>query len=240
MKNFIIYKHTSPNGKAYIGLTTKTLNERAGNNGRCYKHNTYFYRAIIKYGWKNFKHEILFKNINTSKIASKLEIEAITLFKSNNPIYGYNITSGGEFFKHSQKSKQLISNALTGIKRSDIVKKNKSESMCGKDNHNYGKSFTLEHRSKISESNKGRSFSEEHKSKLAEAHKGQVPTKYQLEAAAKVKSRPVIQLTTNNIINKFSSAAEASRRTGIDNSAIIKVCKNKRKKAGGFIWKYDI
>lgn len=41
-----------------------------------------------------------------------------------------------------------------------------------------------------------------------------------------------------NYIIEFSSARGASRVTGVDNSAITKVCKGKRKTAGGFIWKY--
>ena len=42
----------------------------------------------------------------------------------------------------------------------------------------------------------------------------------------------------NNFIKEYSSATEASNETKIDRSSIIKVCKNKRKKAGEFIWKY--
>ena len=39
-------------------------------------------------------------------------------------------------------------------------------------------------------------------------------------------------------IASFYGANEAKRVTGIDNSEILKVCKLKRKTAGGFIWKF--
>lgn len=39
-------------------------------------------------------------------------------------------------------------------------------------------------------------------------------------------------------INTFKSTHEASRKTGISQSSIVKVCKGKRKSAGGFQWNY--
>jgi hypothetical protein len=62
MKRWILYRHTSPSGKVYIGITFKTANKR-WNNGRGYSNCTYFYNAILKYGWDNIKHEILFTDL---------------------------------------------------------------------------------------------------------------------------------------------------------------------------------
>ena len=68
MKDFIrkpkqghgfIYRYISPSNKNYIGQTTKSLKERAKNNGNGYKNCSVFYNAILKYGFKNFKIEIL-------------------------------------------------------------------------------------------------------------------------------------------------------------------------------------
>ena len=42
-----------------------------------------------------------------------------------------------------------------------------------------------------------------------------------------------------NIINVFKSISEASRRTSIQATHIVKVCKDKNKTAGGYVWKYD-
>lgn len=47
-----------------------------------------------------------------------------------------------------------------------------------------------------------------------------------------------IDLNTNEVIQVFNSASEAARMTGVDASTIIKVCKGKRNKAGGFKWQY--
>lgn len=54
-----IYKYTSPSGKSYIGQTIQSLHERAKTNGKGYKKCSLFYKAIQKYGFKNFSVEIL-------------------------------------------------------------------------------------------------------------------------------------------------------------------------------------
>ena len=58
-KCFVIYMHTSPSGKSYIGQTNDY-------NTRCRRHKTdmksgcpAFRDAIKKYGWDNFKWEII-------------------------------------------------------------------------------------------------------------------------------------------------------------------------------------
>jgi len=52
-------------------------------------------------------------------------------------------------------------------------------------------------------------------------------------------SKGVVQISENGcIVEQFNCIMDATRKTGIDNSSIIKVCKNKRKKAGNFNWKY--
>ena len=92
--NYILYKHTSPSNKVYIGITKQTLKAR-WNNGHGYKNNEYFTNAIKKYGKDNFKHEILFNNLTLDE-AKKLEIKTIAFYDSTNRNKGYNITIGGE------------------------------------------------------------------------------------------------------------------------------------------------
>lgn len=41
------------------------------------------------------------------------------------------------------------------------------------------------------------------------------------------------------LINTYSSLMDAERETGIPNNNICNCCKNKRKTAGGYIWKYE-
>lgn len=90
-----VYKHTSPNGKVYIGITNQNPERRWGKNGRGYKENGYFYRAIEKHGWNNFKHEILADNL-TEEEACNLEIKLIEEFNTTDRSCGYNRHSGGK------------------------------------------------------------------------------------------------------------------------------------------------
>jgi len=59
--NFLIYKHTSPTGKSYIGLTSKSMNERLYEHVKASKcdSNTRFHQAIRKYGIEKFKKDDL-------------------------------------------------------------------------------------------------------------------------------------------------------------------------------------
>ena len=59
-----IYRHWIINDrgieKSYIGKTKKTIEHRSRNNGKGYLyHDTLFARAIKKYGWDNFHHDII-------------------------------------------------------------------------------------------------------------------------------------------------------------------------------------
>ncbi len=88
-----IYKHTVPNGKMYIGITRQE-NKRRWQNGKGYKTQKKFWRAIQKYGWKNIKHEVLESNL-TEKEASEKEKIYIEQYKTTNSKYGYNVSIGG-------------------------------------------------------------------------------------------------------------------------------------------------
>ena len=87
--------HTSPCGKVYIGITCRSVVRRWGVNGCRYNKSPYFWNAIQKYGWDNFRHEILLYNLSKEE-ASEKEKEYIAKYRSNEPDYGYNLTSGGE------------------------------------------------------------------------------------------------------------------------------------------------
>lgn len=88
-KEFCVYKHTNKeNGKVYIGITCTEPHER----WRCgfgYKDNQDFFEDIVKYGWDNFDHEILYSNL-TEQEALKIEDELIIKHKSYKSNYGYN------------------------------------------------------------------------------------------------------------------------------------------------------
>lgn len=88
---YCIYKHTSPNGKSYIGIT-KNINKRWGENGNGYKKQKKFWNAIKKYGWDNFQHEIIEDNLTLEQacVGEELYIQIYNSIKN-----GYNIYPGG-------------------------------------------------------------------------------------------------------------------------------------------------
>lgn len=104
--DYCVYKHTSPRGKVYIGITGQRPEER-WQGGLGYRHNEYFFRAILKYGWENFKHEILHTGLSKDE-ACAAEVALIASHRSTEKAYGYNITGGGETFKHSPESIQKM------------------------------------------------------------------------------------------------------------------------------------
>lgn len=63
-RTFVVYMHTSPTGKRYIGTTYRKPKYRWGINGKNYSNNQYFWGAIQKHGWENFKHEILYSELS--------------------------------------------------------------------------------------------------------------------------------------------------------------------------------
>jgi group I intron endonuclease len=109
--------------KYYVGITSQEVKKR-WKHGCGYQENAHFWRAIQKYTWENMEHEIIASNL-TEQEAKSFEIKLIALLNSNNYLYGYNITSGGE--------------GSSGLKR------------YGADNPFYGKKHTEETKRKMSE-----------------------------------------------------------------------------------------
>ena len=99
MGNWTVYKHTNKiNGKSYIGITSRKPEDRWGTNGYKYQSQKSKYlcfsKAIQKYGWDNFTHEILFTGL-TKEDACKKEKDLISFYNTKAP-FGYNLTDGGE------------------------------------------------------------------------------------------------------------------------------------------------
>ena len=71
-QKWCIYKHTNKiNGKIYIGQAKGRPELRWGRKGSNYKSSVLFYRAIQKYGWNNFCHEILFNDLTEDEAKCK-------------------------------------------------------------------------------------------------------------------------------------------------------------------------
>lgn len=114
----IIYKFTSPSGKAYIGQSEyEDLEVRKGQHIADAKHAakrnfevrgcTAFWRALIKYGPENFEEEILLYCPDDE--LNDRETEMIKLHNTLSP-NGYNLnTGGGVNRKIAQETKDRIS-----------------------------------------------------------------------------------------------------------------------------------
>ena len=227
---YIVYKHTTPNRKIYIGITSLSLQNR-WRNGKGYRRNTLFFKAINKYGWDNIKHEVLFDNL-TKEEAEQKEIELIKLYKSNNKKFGYNIENGGN-------SKGKISDAEK--KKRSIIFKGKNNPMYGvkrygAENPAFGKHWTEERKKQHSQKLMGRykgnnnpmfgkHHTEKQKALFSEMFKG----------SKNPRAKKVFCIETNTI---YLTAKEASKITGINNSSISQCCNGKYKTAGGYHWKF--
>lgn len=224
-KTYCVYKHISPSGKVYIGITSQKPEYR-WDNGNGYKRNVYFYNSIQKYGWNNFKHEILFTNLTKAEACSK-EKELIVLYDSNNRNKGYNLSVGGEL-------------SALGAILSDETRRKMSESRTGEKNHFYGKHHSEETKKLISDKAKKRTRSEESKRKTSKTLKGHIVSEETRKKISNSHSKkPVVQLNQNhNIVATYISIMEAHRQTGIRHAGIIACCRYKQKTAGGFIWRY--
>lgn len=131
MKLYSLYRHTSPSGKIYIGITSQ-IPEKRWYNGKGYKRHTYFFNAILKYGWDNIKHEVLFTGLN-ELTAKSLEIDLIRHYKSLG--ISYNITDGGDGYlgyKPSEETKKVWSKQRKGRTLSEEWKDKISDSLKGR------------------------------------------------------------------------------------------------------------
>lgn len=226
--NYLVYKHTSPSGKVYIGITCQKITKR-WKNGRGYEGCTVFYRAVQKYGWQNIKHEIVAEGL-TNEEACLMEQELISKFKSHDPQYGYNMTLGGERYDPN-----------------DEWRKRASESH---------KRYYQEHpeaRDRVAQQNRGRECSEENKEvlrakmkqyyidhpeereRVANTFRGMKRSEEFCKKLGERKSKPVICLETGV---RYKSITQAAEELGVHRTAISQVLKGKAKTCGGHKFAY--
>jgi group I intron endonuclease len=95
---FIVYQITNlVNGKIYVGKTTKSLGERWASHLAAVSRGkrSRLYAAIRKYGPSCFFMEMIDSTPDLEAL-DDLERKWISEKNSNNPLYGYNMTEGGE------------------------------------------------------------------------------------------------------------------------------------------------
>lgn len=215
-----IYKYTSPSGKSYIGQTIRSLEERAGHDGKNYKGSYEFYKAIRKYGFKNFEIEVLAEVLQEQ--LNQMEIKYIQLFNTLIP-NGYNISAGGQNIGKGKKGRKVYQYSM---KDGSFIKEWFSAVEAERSFH--GSSNVLEN-----------------------CLLGKVYTQWgYCWSYLKMDKFPIHERMVNpkekkvemyslkgELLETFSSIAEAVRKTGCERSAIKRCCRGELKSHGGYIWK---
>lgn len=225
MIGYTVYKHTSPSGKVYIGITARPVSRR-WHGGSAYRNNAHFYAAIKKYGWDAFQHAILAEGL-TKEAACDMEVRLIAEYDSTNPAKGYNRSCGGDKttlgFKVSPETRRKISQALTGKRK--------------------GVPHTREHAEHISQGLEGHTVTAATREKLRAAMGGRFNT---AEARAKQKTNTprgekhpkataVLCLDTGESYPTIQAAAEAH---GLRRNSVSACCRGLQQTAGGLRWEY--
>ena len=94
MITYTVYRHITPSGKSYIGITSKSVEKRKRWG---YRKNPYMTAAVKKYGWTNIETEILAEDVTLDE-ANLLETYYIASFETQDRKHGYNICDGGMYF----------------------------------------------------------------------------------------------------------------------------------------------
>lgn len=213
--------HTSPSNKRYIGITGQKPKRRWREDGYGYKDNLYFWKAIQKYGWDNFKHEILFEGLSKEEAEQK-EIELISYYKSNYKDFGYNLSSGGE-------------SGSNGYKYNEEQREHMRKIHGGKNNPMYGKHHTKDTIEIERIKHMRENLSPETIYKMSIAKKGKKRSEESIKKQIESISNKVICLETSVVYN---GTKEAGRLNNLDPSSISKVCRGERQTCGGFHWCY--
>lgn len=240
MSNYTVYMHVSPSNKRYIGITSLDINRRWRKNGKGYKHQQYFYRAIKKYGWDNFQHIIVAKGLD-EETAKWLEVELIREFDTTNQDNGYNISLGGNTGNGLRGEDHPNYNRPMLQEQKDKISKTRIENGVakGENNPNYGKHLSEESIKKMKDTKNNKPTEEKNEinKKISKARIEKGVAKGKNNPSAKT----IICLTTKEI---FYTMKDASEKYNCCDTGISMCCKGKRNYNGKLsdgtplVWKY--
>lgn len=236
--NYSVYKHTFPNGKVYIGITSQALEKRFAN-GRGYKKCPKMHSAIMKYGWNNVEHELLYSGLSKEEAEQK-EIELIAFFGSVKN--GYNVDHGGNVCgTHSIETRNKISAGNVGKPRPRFTEEKRakySKMFSGDKNPFYGKHHSEAVKAKHgdfmkgNQFNKGKHHSEEFKAKKSQ----QMREKY--ANGNNPRSKKVMAISGRGDIRMFNSLRIASMIVGVSPATLLKHIRRCDEFLGSY-WRYE-
>lgn len=171
----IVYTATNTeNGKSYVGQTSQTLRRRFYKHSYDAKNGSdaLFHRAIRKYGLNKFDIQQVFETSKRDSLNNTEKLWVI-LLQAYNPIFGYNLTAGGEGGLPTEEVREKmrqakltnpaamervhqLSLANRGRKASKELRQRLREVNGGINNGFFGKTHTDESKRKISETQKNR------------------------------------------------------------------------------------
>ena len=232
-----IYIHKNKvNGKVYVGQTIQNPpSKRWGRNGIKYQGQSYFWKAIQKYGWDNFEHTILEDNIPEKKLSEREEYW-IKFYNAANREYGYNYYETSNLEKHTYKMPEK----WNGEARKQYYEEHpeKVEQIRQKVTELWQdpafRDKALSNRPDISGENNpmyGKHLSEETKQKISEHFKNR--------AIYRDNTQPVKNLDTGEIFYSTADAAESlgkDRKSGSGN--IKRAASGQQNKAYGYSWAF--
>lgn len=238
MQTYKVYKHTFPNGKVYIGITSQPLEKRF-ENGRGYKKCPKIHNAILKYGWNNVEHELLYDGLTKQEAESK-EIELIAFYGSVEN--GYNADHGGNTSgTHSIETRHKMSVSGKGKKKPPVSEERKQRySVCysGSGNPFYNKHHSEETKTKHSEFMKGNQYNKgnHHTEEFKRNKSLQMKEKYSNGGNPRCKA--VICTDDKGNKTRFHSLRKAAQTLGKNVSSIHKAVKNNSYYCG-YYWGYE-
>ena len=195
MKKFWVYIHTCPNGKRYVGATTRIKPEyRWGKNGEGYRGQP-FEEAILKYGWDNITHEVF--EVDSAEEMYRKEVELISFYHSNDPEYGYNHSVGGECSRLGCKCSEETRKKLSELQKEKWLDSEYREKMLEARKGKPRKPHSKETRKKMSEGHKKKWLDPEVRRKWSEACKNRPRIKISLPDGT------VLEMTKQNLVRNY-------------------------------------
>ena len=210
--NYIVYKHISPSGKVYVGITHQKANRR-WRDGDGYKSCVKFKHAINKHGWNNLKHVIVAHGLTMNQ-AVTMERKLIQHYKDLG--ISYNIALGGECGPVTEEHRRHLSESKKGKPMHPRTKAALLKAITGRKASN-------ETRRKLSISNTGKHHTAISRKKMSLSH-----------------SKAVLQLDkkTGAVVAEYPSAKEAAEAIKFYAANITRCCRDNTKSCKGFKWKY--
>jgi group I intron endonuclease len=212
----VVYKVTNKeSSKVYVGITTKSLEDRKkdhlkkSKNGKSYA----FQNAIATYGEDAFKWEQIDTAVTIDELAKK---EKEYILEYNSKEEGYNSDSGGGIqktvYQYDFITGKLVDKYTNLTNAGSVIGSNKQDlsSVC----------------LSVNKVCKGFYWTYDYVDKF-------IPIKDN-------RRKKVIQSNMQGeYIDEFVSVSEGAKLTGYNKSSIAKVCRGERKSCGGYLWKYN-